>query len=836
MQNVTRPRPRVGQRVLSVSQAASRGRANVGNLPRELTSFVGREEQLAEVSRALQTAGLVTLVGIGGVGKTRLALHTATAIRTRYAQGAWLVELAPVTDPGHIAATVADALGLRERPGWDEVDALPGILQRRQLLLVLDNCEHVLQGCAELVTQLLQTCDSLSVLATSREPLGVPGEVVCSVPPLPIAARDEPVERLVECDAVQLLAARIQAVTPTFQLNAANVSLAARICSLVDGLPLGIELAASHARSMSLAEIADLLAYPLRLLTVGPRSAPRRQQALRNTIDWSYALLTEPERALLRRLSVFTGGCTFEAVKAVCGAAEGDTYELIGLLERLVLHSLLIADTRGERTRFGMLETVRHFCLERLEEAGETLQLRARHLDWCVALVAGPPPEAFDTGHVTRLLPDLENLRAALRWAIDTQRVEAATRLGFGMTAVWHLRGSFSEGRTALAAVLDLAHCAGAPAEIAYVGAWAGTMAANQGDYDQAENLMTRSLHVAQELAHEPAALFAENQLGWVAFLRGDVERACTAYERTFQLTSPTSEIHLVARYQLALTCIESGDRDRAVRLLDDFTDALDPAQQVFWVGRLRMAQALLAEHMGDCVLADRLLEQTVVAVRAADDQPGLLHSLTSRGAVALARGDRAAATGALDEALEIAALYGSKLRLTHLLEVLGNLMLETNPVASVRLAAAAERLRSTLGAAPLPSERARVGRYLETAKRRVGEEAYAELWRTAQTVSLDSTLIQAREYLQSVSERGRGASARRDRGEALSDRELEVAMLVTRGFNNREIAAELVISLKTVEAHIHHVLNKLGLSNRVQIATWGLRHERPLLEDRIAG
>jgi len=777
----------------------------------------------------------VTLVGIGGVGKSRLALRAATTLRTNYAHGAWLVELAPVTDPSRVAVTVADALGLRERPGWDAVDALRGILQRRQLLLVIDNCEHVLQSCAELVTQLLQTCDSLSILATSREPLGVPGEVVYSVPSLPTAGLDEPLERVVDCDAVQLLAARIQAAAPTFELNSVNAPLAARICSLVDGLPLAIELAASRARSMSLAEIADHLAYPLRLLTAGPRSAPPRQQTLRATIDWSYTLLTEPERTLLRRLSVFTGGCTLEAVEAVCSEGAVHPYELMGLLERLVSHSLVIADTRGERTRFGMLETLRHYCLERLDQAGETLQLRARHLDWCVALVEGPPPEAFDTQQVTRLLPELENLRAALRWAVDTRQVEAAIRLGLGMTAVWHLRGRFSEGRAALAMVLDLARTRAVPTEIAYVGTWAGTMTANLGDYDQAEDLMMRSLHLAQELDNGPAALFAHNQLGWVAFLRGDVARAVATYERTYNGTSPSTDVHLVSRYQLALASIELGDRDRAIQLLSDFTDTLTPSQLVFWVGRLQMAQALLAEQMGDCVSADRLLEQTVAAERAADDQPGLLHSLTLRGAVALARGDRKAATAALVEALEIAALYGSKLRLTHLFEVLGNLMLETSPAASVRLAAAAEQLRSALGAAPMPTEQARVGRYLETAKRYVGEEAYAELWRTAHTEPLDSTLTQARQYLQSLSEPN-SASSGTVHGEPLSDREREVAVLVTRGYNNREIAEELVISLKTVEAHIHHVLNKLGLSNRVQIATWGLRHEIVPLEQGIAG
>ena len=281
--------------------------------------------------------------------------------------------------------------------------------------------------------------------------------------------------------------------------------------------------------------------------------------------------------------------------------------------------------------------------------------------------------------------------------------------------------------------------------------------------------------------------------------------------------------MHLVSGYQLALACIELGERDRAVELLKTLADN-GAAQSPFWVGRLLLARALLAEQAGDYAAADRLLEQTVAAERAVEDQPGLLQSLTLRGAVALERGNRQLGTAVLAEALEIAALYGSKLRLTHLFEALAFLMLEPNPAASVRLAAAAEQLRTALGAAPLPSEQARVGRNLRFAKRRVGEPAYAELWMDAQGESLDAILVEARQLLDRLVAPVPQIAAPA-LGDALSEREAEVAALVTRGLSNRQIAGELVISLKTTEAHVHHVLNKLGLSNRVQIATWGLRH-----------
>ena len=377
MNNLTQPHllpmADVGSQAAAESSLLSAAPGQAGNLPRELTSFVGRQEQVSAVSQALRTAGLLTLAGPGGVGKTRLALRVAATTRTNYAYGAWLVELASISDDAtQIAAAVAAALGVRERPGWDTVDTLRHVLRRSQVLLVLDNCEHVLPSCAELVTVLLQACENLTVLATSREPLGVPGEVIHTVPPMPIGGAEDSLDQLVECDAVQLLVARLNRATPTFELTPSNATLAARICHLVDGLPLAIELAAARARTMSLAEIAERLSDPLQLLTIGPRTAPQRQRTLRATIDWSYAQLTESERKLLRGLAVFSGGCTAaSAAVVVCGdvGGESDMHDMLG---GLASHSLIAADTRQPPTRFSMLETVRHYCFERLTQAEET--------------------------------------------------------------------------------------------------------------------------------------------------------------------------------------------------------------------------------------------------------------------------------------------------------------------------------------------------------------------------------------------------------------------------------------------------------------------------------
>ena len=288
------------------------------------------------------------------------------------------------------------------------------------------------------------------MLATSRELLGVPGEVSRTVLPLPVPGAEASFEQMAECDALQLFVERVRASDATFSLTPQNAALAGRICRRLDGLPLAIELAAARTKTMSLNEVAERLDDSLGLLTVGPRAAPRRHQTLRAAIDWSFDLLTEAERKLLRRLAIFSGGFSVDSVRQVCCDEECPPEAIVDLLDRLASHSLLIADTRHEHSRFDMLETIRQYSLECLEQAGEALIIRERHRDWCLALVAGVPPEAFDAGQTARLEPEMDNLRAALRWTIETRQVSAAARLALGMTSFWLMRGSFAEGRASI--------------------------------------------------------------------------------------------------------------------------------------------------------------------------------------------------------------------------------------------------------------------------------------------------------------------------------------------------------------------------------------------------
>jgi non-specific serine/threonine protein kinase len=804
-----------------------------GNLPRELSSFVGRREQLADIAQALLTAPLLTLVGVGGVGKTRLALRAAADARGRYASGAWLVELARISDPAGVAHEVARTLGARERPDSSPVEALSAVLRHRQLLLVLDNCEQVVVACAELAASLLQRCPDLCILATSREALGMAGETVYQVPPFRVPPTQEPSANAVDSEAIDLFVERARAIEPAFDLTPQVTTSIARICALLDGLPLAIELAAARTTTMAPAEIARRLHNPLGLLTTGPRSAPARHQTLRAAIDWSYQLLTPSERTLLRRLALFVGEFTREAATSVCADAELPTAQIDDLVDRLVAQSLLVGVKQLESTRFHLLEMVRQFCWARLEEAGEVTLLHERHRDWCLSLVAGVAVEsglglALDAELAKRLDPDMGNVRSALAWTIDTGQADAAARLVVALTSSCFFHGNFSECRSWATAVLDCGSESSPTPGMALIGTAAGIMAFNQGDFSGAEELLGRALDLAKASNDDYAVMFTESRLGRLAHQRGDLRAAKELMERSLDRLADTGnpwQALVVVMGDLALTCLELGDMTRAAALLRAATDMATPERSPFMSARFVTTRAHLAARQGDYVRAVELLAEAVDAQRAIDDQVGLLESLILRSSVAIESGDRSLAASVLGEALDLAQAFGSRIRLARLLEAVAGLLVDWQPAACVRMAAAAEQLRTTLRAVPFPSEQALTGSHLQHARKRLGHRVYGEIWRVAPAVTLEATLAEARELILAF-QVGRPPEVipTRSNADTLSQREREVAMLVTRGLTNREIAAELVVTNKTAEAHVAHILNKLGFTKRVQIATWGMR------------
>ena len=393
-------------------------------LPVQLTSFVGRDTELAQLRELLTQNRLLTLTGAGGAGKTRLAIQLAGHLDGEFGDGVWYVDLAPITDPELVPLTVARAFGLPDQPGRSTMDTLTRFIADRQMLVVLDNCEHLLDASAELVAELLAACPGLGLLATSREPIGVAGEVSWRVPSLSLA--DE---------AVELFRERARHARPDFAVNDDNAAAVAEICRRLDGLPLAIELAAARVRALSLSEILDSLHDRFRLLTGGARTAVRRQQTLRASVDWSHALLTEPERVLFRRLAAFMGGFDLDAAQAVAGSGEVQRYQVLDQLTLLVDKSLVVADENGGRTRYRLLETVRQYALEKLGESGEADAVRSRHRDYYTSLAAAVDAPAGSDYEQRRRAGRERDRQPARSVRVEPRKLRRRARVDAGVVA-----------------------------------------------------------------------------------------------------------------------------------------------------------------------------------------------------------------------------------------------------------------------------------------------------------------------------------------------------------------------------------------------------------------
>ena len=498
----------------------SRASRSKHNLPYQLTSFVGREQEIEQLEELVATNRLVTLTGAGGAGKTRLALEVASQAIGSFPDGAWLVELASLSDPGLVLPTLAGVLGLAERPGKRLIDTITDHLASKPLLLVLDNAEHLLDACVQLVDRILRCSSSVVMLVTSRQRLGLAGERTYRVPSLTVPETNQTLtpESVSRYEGVRLFVERAKLVRPDFDVTTENASAIASISARLDGMPLAIELAAPRLRSMSVEELSQRLDQRFALLTDGSRTALPRHRTLRSTIDWSYELLTEREQAMLRRVAVFAGGWTLASAEQVCAGDGIDASHVCEQLTPLVDKSLALTDERAGATRYRMLETVRQYALDRLRESGEETRWRGSHLAYFAALaeefyeaVQGPKQLSW----LARIEAEHDNLRAALAWSVESSPVEGL-RLVRAMTVLWRIRGHLSEGREWLSRLLDavpidrrtLRHGHGLYA--------AAMLAILQGDYAAAQRHLQESLALFREV-DDPIGV--SRALGGLAYL-----------------------------------------------------------------------------------------------------------------------------------------------------------------------------------------------------------------------------------------------------------------------------------------------------------------------------
>ena len=506
------------------------------NLPQQLTSFVGREEAIREMGELLEKNRLVTLTGAGGCGKTRLALQVAADRVDVEADGVWLVELAPISDPNLVPQTLASVLGMKEEPGKSVSETLVENLRAKDMVILLDNCEHLLDTCAKLADDLVRHCPKVLVLATSREALGIAGERSYRVPSLssPNPDVDKTPESLSHFESVRLFIDRAQFHQSSFTVDAQNAPAVAAVCYRLDGIPLALELAAARLRSMSVEEVNQRLDQRFRLLTGGSRTALPRQQTLRSLIDWSHDLLNEKEKALLARLSVFSGGWTLEAAEAICSdrtmegtdASRIDPLEVLDLLDSLVEKSLVVWD--AEKGRYRLLETVRQYAADRAVDSGDAEEWRDRHLNSFAKLgleAADQERSAFRVEWFDRLEADHDNIRAALRWSLtDPTRVERGVELAGGLCRFWRNRG-YPDGTEWLPKLLDFA----SPVDsVARANVMRGLcfIQVNYGALTEAEATARESLAISERIGDHRGLVYCYDLLGQIGNMRGDYEWA----------------------------------------------------------------------------------------------------------------------------------------------------------------------------------------------------------------------------------------------------------------------------------------------------------------------
>lgn len=624
------------------------------NLPAQLTSFVGRQAQLGELRDIVTANRLVTLTGAGGAGKTRLAVESGARVAADFSDGVWYVDLAPITIPEVAPVTVARTLGLPDQPGRSTMDLLVRFFGDKKVLLLLDNCEHLLDACGAMVVELLAACPRLTILATSREPLGLPGELSWRVPSLSLA--DE---------AIELFIDRARRARPEFVVTEENRALLEQICERLDGMPLAIELAAARVRALSLHQIVDSLHDRFRLLTGGARTAVRRQQTLRASVDWSHALLTEPEQVLFRRLAAFAGGFDLDAAQAVGADSDVESYQLLDQLSLLVDKSLVVADDTADGMRYRLLETVRQYAQEKLGESGEADEVRTRHRDYYTARAIDL--ESHGLSGLEALLnwaqSEIDNLRAAYSWSLEKSEPEIALELVSAVQQVWIRCGRFREGLAGFDALLtDETRSHVTPAAwvrgVAYHGvlcAWAGA----RGDVDRSRE----ALAIAREL--DVPALLALALVGRGALALYEVDKLESYVDEAIDLVRAIDDRWSLCQTlaYLAVTNCYAGEPIPMRAAAEEGRDLADALGDRFFSRNCRTWLGLALCMQGNLTEAQEVLHALAEEAEAARDLPMTVFGQVGYGQVLAFQGRAAtlltSAQSALNAAEAMGGLYG---------------------------------------------------------------------------------------------------------------------------------------------------------------------------------
>ncbi len=836
-------------------------------LPAQLTSFIGRERETAEVKHLRASSRLVTLTGAGGCGKTRLALRVSSDLMDTYAEGICWVDLAPLADATFLPQAIANVLNIGEPSGRALLDLVLDLLHDKRLLLVLDNCEHLASACAEFAHDALCDAPRISILATSREPLAVTGEVLYPVAPLALPPKSQ-VTDIAAYDSIRLFVERAQGVLPNFRLTSANALPVAEICRRLDGIPLAIELATARVNALTVEQIAARLDDSFALLTTAQHGVPLHHRTLRAALDWSYRTLSPQEQTLLRRLSVFAGGCTLEAVEQVCAGDGIASEQIVDGLSSLVNKSLVVAETlKWEAARYRMLETIRQYARDRLLESGESEAIRNRHLDYFLKFAEEVEPQLHGPDQVEwldRLDNDHDNLRAALEWSLGGGRVEKGLRLAAALLWFWEMRTYWTEARQRVKTLLNQPEAA--PRTLARANAllvvvsMGGFGGVNKQERPGAEELIAIAREhgaagkrvLASGLAQLSHMVFYDDPLGAISIVDEGLEAAYALGDEW-----------LIAFLIMLRGWYSTSAKDypAALKAMGESLARFKSLGDKHWATIVSGLISYVHYEEGDLATARLEFEQILPFVREMRDRRAVLNLLSWLGAIELISGRDEMAERYYAECLEIAREIGDRMQITNGTFYLGFVSLHDNDLKSARLlfaetlalgndlglgyeewalfgfatvAAAEKKARRAIrlfavtdhlfrgrGASRL--DEVLYKRYLALAREQVDEEVFNAAWAEGCALPMERAIAEAEQ--EALTPPPAPAPALPHDPNALTRREIEVLRLVAAGLSDAQVAAQLVISRRTVSTHLTAIYGKLGVSSRSAATRYALDH-----------
>ena len=817
------------------------------HLPEEPNSFIGRERELAELRQMLHRTRALTLCGPGGIGKTRLALRFLALAAAEFPDGVWFVELADLQQSDLqqadlVVSRIAAVIGITEEAGRPLLETLGDALRPRQLLLALDNCEHLLDACAQVGRHLLASAPGLRLLSTSREPLSVAAETIWRVPPLTVAPAGADPAVSADPDryeAVRLFADRAAASRPGFTLGPDNVAAVTAICRALDGMPLAIELAAARVRALSVEQISARLDDRFGLLTAGDRSAAPRQRTLRAAIEWSYELLTAPERALFRRLSVFTGW-SLEMAEQVCSDEDIPAAEVLGLTAALVDKSLVVLDPEVlGQARYRMLDTIREYAEMRLAQAGESAAVRLRLRDYAlrtaeqnlmIGMARVPAPWATRVDVFRRYDVDAGNVVRVLNWCLEAGDAEAGLRICAAVSPCWIVWGTFGEGGEWLRSLLALDMTA-VPAWVQGAAMVVRAQLVLPSDPAAASSLATDGLKLCREAGDGYWTAVALNLLSEIALHTGRTDEAEASADEALSIAQAAGDgwNEGYALGTQGAIAARQGKLREAEQLATASLSVMRRIDQQWGAARALLGLGDLARFRNHPGEAHGWYVEALAILREIGARPEIARCLAGLGRVAMDLGATEQARRHLTRSLRLSHATGARISVARGLEAFAALVgHESRPELAVQLAAAAAALRETAGLPPLPG--ARTEGYLAPARRLLGDAAVARLWASGQALTSEAAVALALDLpapaaagddespALTVVDSYQVASAPPS---SLTHREHQIATLVASGRSNKAIAGELSISPTTAARHVANIMAKLGFNSRTQIAAW---------------